>query len=96
MKTLPETAVTYRRTPEFDAGTVPAGLLRAHSTRAGTWGRIVVLDGALTYRILEPEPEEYLLTPAQPGIVEPAVRHEVAPRGDVRFYVEFYRVPDGD
>lgn len=91
MKTLPSDVVAYKRTPEFMATTVPAGLLRSHSTKAGTWGLIVVLEGALTYRILEPVVEEVRLGPSTCGVVEPTVRHEVVPEPGVRFYVEFYR-----
>jgi len=90
MKTLPAHVTAYKRTPEFTATSIPKGLLRAHSTRSGTWGKIVVLEGRLRYRILEPEVEEIELSPEQPGVVEPLVRHEVAALGEVAFYVEFY------
>ena len=91
MKTLPEQVVAYQRTPEFTAATVPAGLLKAHSTKPGVWGTLVVLEGALTYRILEPTPSERRLTPGHPGVIEPTVLHEVVPEPAVRFYVEFHR-----
>jgi tellurite resistance-related uncharacterized protein len=91
MKTLPEEVAHYKSTPEFTETTIPAGLLRSHSTAAGVWGRIHVFEGALLYRELEPAFEEHLLTPALPGIIEPQARHEVAAAGPVRFRVEFYR-----
>ena len=91
MKTLPADVQSYKQTPEFDENSVPAGLLRAHQTKEGTWGRIVVLSGSLLYRILEPETQEIVLSEAQFGVVEPTVLHEVAPIGSVRFYVEFLR-----
>ena len=71
--------------------TVPKGLLRSHSTAAGVWGRICVLEGELLYRELEPERRETLLGPGLDGVVVPQQRHEVEPRGRVRFYVEFLR-----
>jgi tellurite resistance-related uncharacterized protein len=88
---LPEGLVAYDRTREFSEQSVPAGLRRSHTTRAGVWGRIVVLEGALRYRILEPEPEEHVLTPEHSGVVEPGTPHEVEPLGAVRFFVEFLR-----
>ena len=91
VKSLPVHVERYKQTPEFTQDTVPAGLLAAHQTKAGTWGRIVVLAGRLEYRILEPALEVILLDPDTPGIVEPTVLHEVAPVGEVRFRVEFYR-----
>lgn len=91
MKRLPESVVAYRRTPTFTESTVPKGLLRQHATKAGVWGRICVEAGALRYRILEPVREEHMLSPGHDGVVEPAVPHEVEPRGAVRFFVEFLR-----
>lgn len=89
MKSLPSNVQVYKRTPDFTEATVPAGLLKFHQTKDGTWGRIQVTAGALLYRILEPTLEEHVLTPGQPGIVEPQVLHEVSPQGAVQFYVEF-------
>ena len=94
MKSLPPDVQPYQRTKEFSEQSVPAGLLRRHDTKPGVWGRIRVLEGSLLYRILEPEPEEQLLTPERDGIVEPEIPHEVAPQGRVRFFVEFLKKPD--
>ncbi len=91
MKAMPEGAARYGGTPEFSEGSIPAGLLRSHRTKAGTWAKVVVLEGRLLYRILEPEPEEVELSPERPGIVEPEKAHEVEARGPVRFRVEFWR-----
>ncbi len=91
MKTLPTNVIAYKRTPDFTESTVPAGLLRSHNTKEGVWGKIVVVEGALLYRILEPEVEEILLSSERWGVVEPTVRHEVVPVAGVRFYVEFHR-----
>jgi tellurite resistance-related uncharacterized protein len=90
MKTLPANAVPYKRTAEFTHSSVPSGLLRGHSTKPGAWGKIVVLEGTLTYRILEPTIEEVLLSPEHCGVIEPTIKHEVVPQSGVRFYVEFY------
>jgi len=91
MQALPLSVAFYKRTPEFDQTSVPKGLLRSHSTKAGVWARIRVLDGELLFRILEPEAVEHLLVPGRDGIAAPEQRHEVEPRGAVRFRVEFLR-----
>lgn len=91
---LPETARPYRRTAEFTETSVPAGLLRAHTTKAGTWGLIHVLEGRLAYRVVDPRRpiSEAILTPdGPPGVVEPTILHEVEPLGSVRFFVEFHK-----
>ena len=91
MNKLPEDVAHYKSTPEFTETTIPAGLLRSHSTAPGVWGRIKILEGKLLYRMLEPALEEHVLAPDCPGIVEPQAKHEVAAIGPVRFCVEFYR-----
>ena len=91
MKSLPDDVALYRQTQEFTESNVPTGLLRAHTTKAGVWGRIRVLEGSLRYRILEPEVEEIMLEPGVDGIVEPRVQHQVEPFGPTRFFVEFLR-----
>ena len=90
MKALPDGVYGYARTAEFSEGSIPGNLLKSHRTKAGTWGKIVVLQGQLRYRILEPEIRAFELSPDNPGIVEPEVPHEVEALGRVRFYVEFY------
>lgn len=94
---LPSSAKPYRRTDVFTELSVPPGLLRAHTTKAGTWGLIHVLEGRLAYRIVDerrPSSESVLSPQAPPGVVEPTILHEVEPLGPVRFYVEFHRLAD--
>lgn len=95
---LPKTARPYRRTQVFTESTVPAGLLKAHTTKAGAWALIHVLEGELIYRIVDPRrpASEVVLTPqAAPGVVEPTILHEVEPATPVRFYVEFHQLEAG-
>ena len=91
MKELPIDVKPYKQTPVFTETTVPKGLLKDHQTKAGTWGKIVILEGELRYRIIEPEQEEQLLSPECYGVVEPEILHHVEPVGKVQFYVEFYQ-----
>ena len=91
MKALPERVTAYARTAMFSAPMIPEKLLKSHRTKAGTWAKIVILEGKLRYRILEPEMCEFDLSPDRHGVVEPQVPHEVEAVSDVRFYVEFYR-----
>jgi len=75
MKTLPLNLVPYKRTAEVTNVSVPSGLLYAYQTREEVWGKIVVFEGALTYRILEPVAEEISLAPSHYGVIEqPPVR----------------------
>ena len=91
MKDLPNNLEAYKRTPEFDENPVPKGLLKAHQTKQGVWGKIVVLEGELQYSINSADHEILTLSTNKHGVVEPEVFHQVKPVGKVRFYVEFYR-----
>jgi tellurite resistance-related uncharacterized protein len=90
---IPPELVLYKQTPEFTELTVPAGLLRAHSTKEGVWGRIQVTEGELIYRIVDPRrnEREISLRADHPGVIEPTILHQVQPRGATRFFVEFFR-----
>jgi len=93
MKAIPETVLHYKSTAVFTEATLPAALQRAHTTAAGVWGRIQILEGTLLYRITDPrvEAEDIILSPQRHGVVEPQVEHEVKVIGPVRFQVDFHR-----
>ncbi|XXY46796.1 DUF3565 domain-containing protein [Sorangium sp. So ce269] len=88
---LPDGLVAYKRTPEFDEGTIPGGLRKDHATKPGVWGVIHVVSGQLRYRIDGLGGRDFLLSPETQGIVVPEVLHRVDPEGPVRFFVEFRR-----
>jgi tellurite resistance-related uncharacterized protein len=95
---LPQGVQPYRKTDVFTQATVPAGLLRAHTTKEGAWALIHVLEGRLAYRIKDPRrpASTVILTPdGPPGVVEPTILHDIEPLGAVRFFVEFHRRPEG-
>lgn len=85
----PSTLVAYKRTDTFTQDTIPAGLRRAHTTKAGVWALIRVLEGELQFAIEGEIPE--ILSKSNPGLVEPEIPHHVDPIGPVKFYIEFFR-----
>lgn len=87
---LPEPSDVVGRTPEFTEETLPGPLRTNHATAAGVWGRIVVTEGLVRYRVPSLGVERDL-TPGAPGIVIPEVRHSVEPHGPVRLHIEFLR-----
>lgn len=91
MKNLPTNVEPYKKTPVFKNETIPSGLLKTHTTKAGTWGKICVLKGNLLYVIEGDSTEEIKLNTKKFGVVEPQVPHHIAPVDDVEFYVEFYK-----
>lgn len=90
---LPENVKPYRQSPVFDRDTLPEALKRDHSTKAGVWAVIHVLEGSLRYRIADQTVEE-ILTPQNPGLVKPQQVHAVRANAPVRFMVEFHAADD--
>jgi truncated hemoglobin YjbI/tellurite resistance-related uncharacterized protein len=82
-------SIPYRKTPVFDAATLPSALQHEHSTKAGVWGLIRVLEGCVRYCI-EGEKSGWTLMPGQPGRVLPQQLHHVELMGPMRMQVEFY------
>lgn len=80
-------SVPYKSTPDFDTDSLPAALRRDHSTKAGAWGVIRVLEGCVRYVIAG---TEALLSPGIPGLIRPQELHHVEPVGPMRMRVEFY------
>ena len=89
---MPDGFTAFRQTPLFNQGTVPKGLIKDHTTAAGTWACIVVNSGKLKYAITEPGHEaEFILQPQTPGVIMAAQKHHISVIDNVSFYVEFYR-----
>ncbi|MHB1139643.1 MAG: DUF1971 domain-containing protein [Microthrixaceae bacterium] len=95
---LPD-GLTLQRTAEFDSGTVPAGLLRAHRLAEHVWAIVRVRRGSLRF-VWEadagPEddtgPEDAVdLGVGDSVVVPPRAPHRVELGEDTEFSVEFYR-----
>ena len=56
----------YRSTPVFDQDTLPATLRARHTTKAGVWGVIRVIEGQLQLNRLDP-PSVLLLDALTPS-----------------------------
>lgn len=79
----------YKRTADFTETSIPAGLLRHHSTRAGVYGCLNVLEGRLRFHDI-PSGRDRILTKGTYRVIFPERKHEVEPIGKVRFFIEFW------
>lgn len=101
MPALPSGIEVYKSTKTFTESTIPPALTHKHTTKKGTWGRIVVTEGRLLYETLTateskpdnvPEVEDsWVLRPGVVGIVAPEAPHQVRALGPVSFHVEFLK-----
>jgi len=89
---VPDGAAPYRTTDEFDETTLPAGLRRDHTTRAGVWGRVEVLAGQLRF-VMPALAVDRVIEAGGHAIIPPELPHLVEPLGPVRMRVVFLRVP---
>lgn len=80
----------YRSTPVFDETTLPDGLRRDHSTRAGVWGVIRLIEGRLVLHYEDADTSSVELSPGVFGLVRPQQIHRVEPLGPIRMQVDFY------
>ena len=82
----------YRSTPVFDQDTLPATLRARHTTKAGVWGVIRVIEGQLQLNRLDP-PSVLLLDALTPGLILPQQPHFVTPLGAMKMQIDFYDQP---
>ena len=87
------TVTPYRSTPVFDELTLPQALRHDHSTKAGVWGVIVVLEGEL--RLHFGDDRILVLDIENPGLVCPEEVHFVEPIGKMKMRVDFYDCDPG-
>lgn len=89
---FPEGLVKYGETPVFTDQTVPAKLTSEHNTKAGVWGKLTVLKGALDYVVPGAPEKSARLKQGEFGVIEPTVTHYVRLGEETSFQVEFYKV----
>lgn len=82
----------YKKTPEFDQETLPAGIRNAHSTKAGVWGLLRVLEGEVDLIFHEPQ-RSVRVSAGHPATIPPEAVHHVEVKGPMRMQVEFYHEP---
>lgn len=91
---IPDGFEAYGRSPEFTPETLPAKLQSAHSTKAGVWALLHIIEGEVLYQLEPPREGERRARAGEKIVIEDGVPHHVAFTEPGRFYVEFYRKPD--
>lgn len=92
---LPAGYVPYGRSAEFTPETLPDKLKSAHSTKAGTWGLLHVLEGEVLFALVPPHRGRRRARAGDTVVVESQVPHKVEFVEPGRFYIEFFRAVDG-
>ncbi|MCK5883800.1 MAG: DUF1971 domain-containing protein [Bacteriovoracaceae bacterium] len=98
---IPSDFVNYRSTKVFTKDTVPKLLVKSHNTKAGVYGKITVLNGALKFYGLESDngavEAEVLISANESAISPPQYWHRVEfTTDDTTFKIDFYAQKDSD
>ncbi|MEM8981832.1 MAG: SAM-dependent methyltransferase TehB [Pseudomonadota bacterium] len=86
--------IVFKTLPVWTAATLPTDLQTKHNTPAGTWARLTILAGELTFFELDENGHalsEQMFSPdRQPVMIEPQVWHRIEPASDdLACYLEF-------
>ena len=80
---LPPGYLMYARSPDFTPENLPDALRAGHTTKAGVWGVVRVIEGRLKLTYLDPESER-ILDPQTRGLLLPEQPHFVTPIGTMK------------
>ena len=87
---LPEGLVVVGRAGPWDQDSLPAGLLRAHRTAEGRWGRLQVLDGSVDFQFEREGAPVVHLESGSGQTIPPGAPHHLVPAGAVRLELELW------
>ena len=79
----------YKLTPVWDQNTLPAAIRHEHSTKAGTWGVLRVLEGEVAL-VFKDSAASVQVTPCSPALIPPEAVHHVELNGPMKMQVEFH------
>ena len=81
----------YRRIGPFDAESLPKGLLAEHRLKRGSWGRLTVISGSVTFQWDDADRESRVLVQGDMLLIPPEVPHHLELQGAVELAIEFLR-----
>ena len=87
---LPESARSYRQIGPFEAGTIPAGLLRRHDLKPGVWGTLHILSGNIRFCWDDDAGGSRLLGTDDTMLVPPTIAHHLEIAGPVTLTIDFH------
>jgi tellurite resistance-related uncharacterized protein len=101
MLTIPTDFLNYKSTPVFTPDNIPKMFLHLHNTRAGVYGKIIVISGSLKFYgfterrgVVE---KEIVIGQDESAISPPEYWHKVEfMTDDTVFRVDFYAQEDSD
>lgn len=93
---MPEGLRLAQTSPHWDQHSLPRGLRSAHVLATGTWGRLHLEEGDLSFRAATTPPIDHVLHAGAVQEIPPGIEHEIEPHGHVRLFIEFFHVVHDD
>ncbi len=90
-RSLPDGVKKYAESPLFTAGKVPESLQKSHSTKTGTYARLIVTAGEVQYFLVGEKTPVSIIKPNDVFIILPEEEHFVQVSDDAEFFLEFCR-----
>ena len=90
--------ICYKELPVWTAQTIPQGFKNQHNTKAGTWAKLKIYQGELSFAFLDEAGQvqsEHLFTAEQqPPFIQPQAWHKiVSTSDDIECQLQFYCTP---
>ena len=90
--------ICYKELPVWTAQTIPQGFKNQHNTKAGTWAKLKIYQGELSFAFLDEagvvQSEHIFSAEQQPPFIEPQAWHKiVSTSGDIECQLQFYCMP---
>jgi tellurite methyltransferase len=87
--------ICYKELPVWTAQTIPQGFKNQHNTKAGTWAKLKIYQGELSFAFLDEAGQvqsEHLFTAEQqPPFIQPQAWHKiVSTSDDIECQLQFY------
>ena len=90
--TLPDGVGCYRTLGPWTESEIPAGLLKQHQLKAGSWGELSVLSGSIEFCWDDETGANPInLQKGQRHIIPPTIMHHLQITGDVVLDLHFYK-----
>ena len=95
---LMQDLICYKELPVWTAQAIPQGFKNQHNTKAGTWAKLKIYQGELSFAFLDEAGQvqsEHLFTPEQqPPFIQPQAWHKiVSTSDDIECQLQFYCTP---
>ncbi|MTD09409.1 SAM-dependent methyltransferase TehB [Serratia sp. YC16] len=89
----------YKTLPEWNSDTLPEAFRQRHNTQSGTWAKLTVLSGSLTFAMMTEDgatTETWQFSPeSQPPFIEPQQWHRIVSfSDDMTCRLAFYCTPE--